>query len=170
MQSHELGLFLKNKTKTKKTCPRSSGERLNCGYAKFDFTVDEEKKRLNPSRGRNEGKHRRRKVDKSWVTFLLCDPGWCVHKSDVQNKRDGNTHNTHTPDSVYVCVVCSSVFTSLPIWSRSRQNPCQVRTIRENRKLNGAKTMSLGTKYSFCVDCRAASISEPELQATEKTL
>ena len=24
---------------------------------------------------------------KNRVTFLLCDPGWCVHKSDVQNKR-----------------------------------------------------------------------------------
>ena len=31
-----------------------------------------------------------RKVDeKSCETFLLCDPGWCVHKSDVQNKWDG---------------------------------------------------------------------------------
>ena len=29
------------------------------------------------------------------MTFLLCDPGWCVHKSDVQNKWDDNTH-THT--------------------------------------------------------------------------
>ena len=26
--------------------------------------------------------------------LLLCDPGWCVHKSDVQNKWDDNTHNT----------------------------------------------------------------------------
>ena len=26
---------------------------------------------------------------------ILCDPGWCVHKSDVQNKWDGNTR-THT--------------------------------------------------------------------------
>ena len=31
------------------------------------------------------------------MTFLLCDPGWCVHKSDVQNKWDDNTHtHTHT--------------------------------------------------------------------------
>ena len=106
MQSHELGFSLKNKT-NKKTCP-TSGERLYRGYIKFDSTVDERKKRLNLSRGKNEGKHRRRKVEKSCVTFLLCDPGWCrVHKSDAQNKRDGNTHNTHTPDSVYVCVVCS---------------------------------------------------------------
>ena len=26
------------------------------------------------------------------VTFLLCDPGWCVRKSDVQNEGDDNTH------------------------------------------------------------------------------
>ena len=37
--------------------------------------------------------HRKRKVDeKSCVTFLLCDPGWCVHKSDVQKKWDENIH------------------------------------------------------------------------------
>ena len=57
---------------------------------KFDFTIDEGKGRLKPSRGKNEGKHRRRKVEKSCVTVLLCDPGWCVHKSDVQNKWDDN--------------------------------------------------------------------------------
>ena len=28
------------------------------------------------------------------MTFLLCDPSWYVHKPDVQNKRDDNTH-TH---------------------------------------------------------------------------
>ena len=30
---------------------------------------------------------------------ILCDPDWCVrcvHKSDVQNKWDDNTHTTHT--------------------------------------------------------------------------
>ena len=26
------------------------------------------------------------------MTLLLCDPGWCVHKSDVQNKWDDNAH------------------------------------------------------------------------------
>ena len=31
-------------------------------------------------------------VEKSCVAFLLCDLGWCVHKSDVQNKWDVNTH------------------------------------------------------------------------------
>ena len=25
------------------------------------------------------------------MTFLLCDPGWYVHKTDVQNKWDDNT-------------------------------------------------------------------------------
>ena len=58
----------------------------------FDLTVDEGKGRMNPSRDKNQGKHRRGKVEKCCVTFLLCDPGWCVHKSDVQNKWDDNTH------------------------------------------------------------------------------
>ena len=31
-------------------------------------------------------------VDKSCVTFLPCGPCWCVHKPDVQNKWDDNTH------------------------------------------------------------------------------
>ena len=46
----------------------------------------------------NSGKHHRRKVEeKLCVTFLLCDPGWYVHKPDVQNKwYDNITHNTHT--------------------------------------------------------------------------
>ena len=35
------------------------------------------------------------KVEKSCATFLLCDPGWYVHKPDVQNKWDDNTR-THT--------------------------------------------------------------------------
>ena len=41
-------------------------------------------------------------MDKSCVTFLLCDPGWCVHKSDVQSKWDDNTrtHTTQGPVSV----------------------------------------------------------------------
>ena len=26
------------------------------------------------------------------MTFLLCDTGWCVHKSGAQNKWDDNTH------------------------------------------------------------------------------
>ena len=68
-----------------KSCP-ASGEWSIRGYTNFDLTVDEGKGRLNPSREKNEGKHRRRKVEKSCVTFLLSDPGWCVHESDVHNK------------------------------------------------------------------------------------
>ena len=30
-----------------------------------------------------------------WPSLILCDPGWCVHKSGVQNKWDGIKH-THT--------------------------------------------------------------------------
>ena len=55
------------------TCP-TSGERLIRGYTKFDLTIDEGEGWLNPSRDKNEGKLRRRKVDeKSCVTFLLCE-------------------------------------------------------------------------------------------------
>ena len=54
---------------------------------KFDFTIDEGKERLNPSREKNEGMRRRRKADeKSCMTFL-CDPGWYTsNELDVQNK------------------------------------------------------------------------------------
>ena len=77
-QSNEIKMAINVITKcTKKSClPTSSGERLIRGYTKFDFTVDEGKEWLDPSREKNEGKHRRRKVGKSCVTFLLCDPGW----------------------------------------------------------------------------------------------
>ena len=30
------------------------------------------------------------------MTFLLCDPGWYVHKSDAQNKWDDNKHTQNT--------------------------------------------------------------------------
>ena len=61
------------------------------GTLKFNFTVDERNGRLNHYHDKNLGKRRRRKVEKSCVIFLLRDPGWCVHKSDVQNKWDCNT-------------------------------------------------------------------------------
>ena len=58
------------------------------GHTKFGFTVDQGKGRLNPSRDKSSGKHRRRKVGGE----ILCDPGWCVHNvSDVQNEWDDNT-------------------------------------------------------------------------------
>ena len=47
-----------------------------------DFTVDEGNKWLNPSREKNLGTHRRKKVDEKFcVTFLLCDPGWYVQQT-----------------------------------------------------------------------------------------
>ena len=55
---------------------------------KIDFTVDEEKKRLNPSREKNKGTHRRRKVgEKSCVSP--------AGTSDVQYKWEENTHTQH---------------------------------------------------------------------------
>ena len=57
-------------------------------YTKFDFTVDEGKEWLNPSREKNEGTHRRRKVDeKSCVT-----PADTSNELDVQNGWEENTH------------------------------------------------------------------------------
>ena len=65
--------------------PTSRGRSIR-GYTKFEFTVDEGKGRLNPSHDKYYGKQRRKKVEKSCVTFLLCDPGWCVHKCATQKK------------------------------------------------------------------------------------
>ena len=42
------------------------------------------------------------------MTFLLCDPGWFVHTSDVlRNKRDDNTHtNTDTSHAtMFLCLM-----------------------------------------------------------------
>ena len=81
----------------------NDGERLFCGYTKkVDFAVDEGKDRPNPSRDKNEDKHRRRKVEKSCVTFFLCNPGWCVHKSVVQNKWDDNTTRSSSNINILV--------------------------------------------------------------------
>ena len=46
------GIFLTKILKKKKKCP-TGGERLNRWYAQFDFTVDEGKEWLNPSREKN---------------------------------------------------------------------------------------------------------------------
>ena len=64
---------------------------LSLVHKKFDFTVDEGKERLNPSREKNEGTHRRRKVDeKSCVT-----PAGTSNEPDVQNEWEENTQHTH---------------------------------------------------------------------------
>ena len=90
-QSHELRFSLM-------LCPTShnlkSGERIISWVHKIQLHGRRGKGTAESSRDKNEGKHGRRKVEKSYVTFLLCDPGWCVHKSDVQNICDDNT--THT--------------------------------------------------------------------------
>ena len=53
VQSHELVFFLsKIKQNQIKSCP-TSGERLIRGYTKFDFTVEEGKEWLDPSRKKN---------------------------------------------------------------------------------------------------------------------
>ena len=64
---------------------------------KFDFTIDEGKQWLNYSREKNQGTHRRRKVDEeSCVTIiLLCGPAGTSNELDVQNEWEENTH-THT--------------------------------------------------------------------------
>ena len=57
------GIFLtKNKKKTKKKMP-NGWRTINSLVHKFDFTVDEGKEWLNHSRDKNQGTHRRRKVD-----------------------------------------------------------------------------------------------------------
>ena len=54
----------------------------------FVFTVDEGKERLNPSREKNIGMHRRRKVDEKFCVT----PAGTSNELDVQNKWDENTH------------------------------------------------------------------------------
>ena len=72
--------------KNKKNKIPTSGERLNRYYTKFGFTIDEGKERLNPSREKNKGMHRRRKVgEKSCVT-----PAGTSNDLDVQKKWEEN--------------------------------------------------------------------------------
>ena len=71
------------------SCP-TSGARLFRGYIKIEFTVDEGKGRLNPSRDRNLGKHHRRKVEKSCVIMT------CVFVCFLDIKIVGRTSRGHT--------------------------------------------------------------------------
>ena len=57
---------------------------------KFDFTVDEGKERLNPSREKNKGMQRRRKVDEK---FCVTSAG-TSNENDVQNKWEENIHTS----------------------------------------------------------------------------
>ena len=56
-------------------------------HKKVDITVDKGKERLNPSREKNKGMHRRRKVDeKSCVASSCVTPAGTSNELDVQNK------------------------------------------------------------------------------------
>ena len=58
-------------------------------YTKFAFTVDEGKERLNLSREKNKGMHRRRKVEeKSCVT-------WAGASNDLTSRINGKKTHTH---------------------------------------------------------------------------
>ena len=58
---------------------------------KFDFTVDEGKEQLNPSREKNKSTYRRRKVDEKSCST----PAGTSNEFDVQNKWEENTHTQH---------------------------------------------------------------------------
>ena len=79
------GIFLTKKLKNKNKNAQRVEKRTIKSLVhaqKFDFTVDEGKEWLNLSREKNQGTHRRKKVDeKSCVTFPLCDPGWYVQRT-----------------------------------------------------------------------------------------
>ena len=90
MQSYELEFFL---TKKKNTSP-TSAERLFRGYTKVTPRSTREgngcillTKKIKTSTA--EGSWRNPERPSS------CDPGWCVHKSDFQNKWDDNATTQH---------------------------------------------------------------------------
>ena len=59
------GLFLTKKKKKKKM--PNGWRTIKSLVQKFDFTVDEGKEWLNPSREKNQGTHRKKKVDENPV-------------------------------------------------------------------------------------------------------
>ena len=71
----------------------SSGKRLLFhGYTKFDFMVDGRKGQLNPSREKNSGKHRRRKVEISYVTFRIFGMATHTHTHKYDAVRQTGRH------------------------------------------------------------------------------
>ena len=86
------GIFPHQKKKKKKS--PTSEERLN-RYTKFDSTVDEGKEWLNPSREKNQGKHRRRKVEKSCVTPAGTPTNLTSRINGMTTHTTHTTHNTH---------------------------------------------------------------------------
>ena len=70
VQARELGFFLtKNKIKNH---AQQVGNDLLVGAQQVDSTIDEGKGQLNHYHDKKLDKHRRRKVEKSCVAFLLC--------------------------------------------------------------------------------------------------
>ena len=60
---------------------------INCGYTKFGFTVDEGK-----GTAESFSRQKLRQAPQKEGGQIMCGPVWCVHKSDVQNKWNDNTH------------------------------------------------------------------------------
>ena len=44
------------------------------------------------------------------MTFLLCDPGWCVHKSDVLKRDDNTPCNEMTWKHFGVSITTQAIF------------------------------------------------------------
>ena len=66
---------------------------------KIDFTVDEGKELLNPSREKDKGTHRRRKVEKSCVTPAGAS-------TSLTSRINGMTTHTRTHTRAYSMVPC----------------------------------------------------------------
>ena len=80
----------------KKLSPQINILHLMITITTYYFTVDEGKEWLNPSRDKNQGTHRRRKVDeKTCVASSCVTPAGTSNELDVQNGWEENTH-THT--------------------------------------------------------------------------
>ena len=76
---------------------------------KFDFTVDEGKGWLSPSRDKKlrqapQSKVKKRRKKKSGVAFLQCDPGWYFHilteRCSRTSRINGITENKNNCDSL----------------------------------------------------------------------
>ena len=91
------------------------------------------------------------------MTFLLCDPGWCIHKSDLQNKWDDSTLTQSTQSigfnstvalelqlqlRLYTVVLIVCITTSKTLLLQQQQYTVQNRT--QNREHLGQDKEDLG--------------------------
>ena len=72
-------------------------------YMKIDFTVDKGKGRLNPSRDKNQGRHRRRKLDPVWPSSCVTPAG---ASTSLTSRINGMTTHTHTTLIVLLLTNC----------------------------------------------------------------